>query len=91
MPDANGAKVRMKIRHPLVELTLMRLKEFGREPDVAFWVFAFPLLLTIAAYTSTLISPTSALLQTALCTLIALFSGRKPNRIARKNAEALRG
>jgi len=34
--------------HPLVEMTIMRLKEFGREPDVAFWVFAFPLLLTIA-------------------------------------------
>jgi ABC-2 type transport system permease protein len=34
--------------HPLLELTINRLKEFGREPDVAFWVFAFPLLLTIA-------------------------------------------
>lgn len=34
--------------HPLVELTTNRLREFGREPDVAFWVFAFPLLLTIA-------------------------------------------
>jgi ABC-type multidrug transport system permease subunit len=34
--------------HPLLELTIIRLKEFGREPDVAFWVFAFPLLLTIA-------------------------------------------
>ncbi|MFL6248559.1 MAG: ABC transporter permease, partial [Thermoanaerobaculia bacterium] len=35
-------------QHPLIELTVARLKEFGREPDVAFWVFAFPLLLTIA-------------------------------------------
>ncbi|HEU4889025.1 MAG TPA: ABC transporter permease, partial [Thermoanaerobaculia bacterium] len=34
--------------HPLAEMTINRLKEFGREPDVAFWVFAFPLLLTIA-------------------------------------------
>lgn len=34
--------------HPLIEMTVVRLKEFGREPDVAFWVFAFPLLLTIA-------------------------------------------
>jgi ABC-2 type transport system permease protein len=34
--------------HPLLELTIVRLKEFGREPDVAFWVFAFPLLLTVA-------------------------------------------
>jgi ABC-2 type transport system permease protein len=34
--------------HPLDELTIVRMKEFGREPDVAFWVFAFPLLLTVA-------------------------------------------
>lgn len=35
-------------RHPLVELTSVRLKEFLREPDAVFWVFAFPLLLTLA-------------------------------------------
>ncbi len=34
--------------HPLVEMTISRLKEFGREPDAVFWVFAFPLLLTLA-------------------------------------------
>lgn len=34
--------------HPLVELTIIRLKEFGREPDAVFWVFVFPLLLTVA-------------------------------------------
>lgn len=34
--------------HPFVEMTIDRLKEFSREPDVAFWVFAFPLLLTVA-------------------------------------------
>ncbi len=34
--------------HPLVELTIVRLKEFGREPDAVFWVFVFPLLLTVA-------------------------------------------
>lgn len=34
--------------HPLIEMTIVRLKEFGREPDVVFWVFAFPLLLTVA-------------------------------------------
>jgi ABC-type multidrug transport system permease subunit len=34
--------------HPFVEMTINRLREFGREPDVAFWVFAFPLLLTVA-------------------------------------------
>lgn len=34
--------------HPLWEMTISRLKEFGREPDAVFWVFAFPLLLTLA-------------------------------------------
>ena len=29
-----------------IELTIVRLKEFLREPDAVFWVFAFPLLLT---------------------------------------------
>jgi ABC-2 type transport system permease protein len=32
----------------LVELTIARLKEFIRETEVIFWVFAFPLLLTLA-------------------------------------------
>jgi ABC-type multidrug transport system permease subunit len=35
-------------RGPLTELTIIRLKEFGREPDAVFWVFVFPLLLTVA-------------------------------------------
>ena len=35
-------------RHPLVELTIMRFKELIREPEALFWVFAFPVLLTMA-------------------------------------------
>ena len=35
-------------RGPLAELTVVRLKEFLREPDAVFWVFVFPLLLTLA-------------------------------------------
>src|SRR5215469_11311109 len=31
--------------HPLVQLTLVRFREFLREPEALFWVFAFPLLL----------------------------------------------
>lgn len=34
--------------HPLVELTLMRLREFLREPEAMFWVFAFPVLMALA-------------------------------------------
>jgi len=37
-----------KPRHPLAELTNIRIKEFLREPEAIFWVFAFPLLLTMA-------------------------------------------
>ncbi len=31
--------------HPLVQLTLVRFREFIREPEALFWVFGFPLLL----------------------------------------------
>jgi ABC-type multidrug transport system permease subunit len=35
-------------RGPLAELTIARFKEFIREPEAIFWVFAFPMLLTLA-------------------------------------------
>ncbi len=35
-------------RHPLVELTLARIREFLREPEAVFWVFVFPVLLAFA-------------------------------------------
>jgi ABC-2 type transport system permease protein len=31
--------------HPLVQLTVMRFREFLREPEALFWVFVFPILL----------------------------------------------
>lgn len=34
--------------HPLVELTLMRVREFLREREAVFWVFIFPVLMTFA-------------------------------------------
>ncbi|HKT58429.1 MAG TPA: ABC transporter permease [Gemmatimonadales bacterium] len=34
------------LRHPLVQLTLVRYREFYREPEAIFWVFIFPVLLT---------------------------------------------
>jgi ABC-type multidrug transport system permease subunit len=34
--------------HPLVELTLARFREFLREPEAIFWVFAFPIVMTCA-------------------------------------------
>lgn len=37
-----------KPRPALLELTLSRFREFIREPEALFWVFVFPLLLTLA-------------------------------------------
>ncbi|MGZ8867477.1 MAG: ABC transporter permease [Thermoanaerobaculia bacterium] len=37
-----------EIRSALVELTIVRVKEFVRETEALFWVFAFPLLMTVA-------------------------------------------
>ncbi len=34
--------------YPQVELTLARLREFSREPELIFWVFIFPLLLAFS-------------------------------------------
>jgi ABC-type polysaccharide/polyol phosphate export permease len=40
MPD-------VKRGHPIVELTLMRVREMVREPGVLFWIFGFPILMSI--------------------------------------------
>lgn len=32
-------------RHPLVQLTLLRFREFVREPEAVFWALIFPILL----------------------------------------------
>lgn len=36
------------VRSALTELTIVRLKEFLRETEAVFWVFVFPLILTLA-------------------------------------------
>jgi ABC-type polysaccharide/polyol phosphate export permease len=33
--------------HPLLELTLLRVREMTREPGVLFWIFGFPILISI--------------------------------------------
>ena len=38
-------KDEVPVRHPLVELTLARVRELVREPEAVFWVFVFPILL----------------------------------------------
>jgi ABC-2 type transport system permease protein len=34
--------------NPVVQLTLMRLRELRREPGTLFWVFGFPILMSVA-------------------------------------------
>jgi ABC-type multidrug transport system permease subunit len=34
--------------HPLVELTLARLREIVREPEALFWAFVFPIVMSVA-------------------------------------------
>ncbi|MDR3718647.1 MAG: ABC transporter permease [Bryobacteraceae bacterium] len=36
---------RTLMEHPLAQLTLVRFREFLREPEALFWVFVFPILL----------------------------------------------
>ena len=33
--------------HPLIELSLARLREFAREPEAIFWAFIFPILMSV--------------------------------------------
>src|SRR5690349_20958622 len=34
--------------YPIAQLTLVRLREFVREPEAVFWTFLFPVVLTVA-------------------------------------------
>ena len=47
-PDSGREPERLQTMHPLAELTLTRVREFVREPEVIFWVFIFPVLLACA-------------------------------------------
>src|SRR5690349_7586421 len=37
----------MNERNPFWQLLLARMREFGREPEILFWVFGFPILLAV--------------------------------------------
>jgi ABC-2 type transport system permease protein len=34
--------------HPLIEMTLARIREFVREPEALFWTFLFPVVMAVA-------------------------------------------
>ena len=42
---SNGAKPSGVFAHPLMQLTLVRIREFTREPEAVFWAIFFPILL----------------------------------------------
>jgi len=45
-PTRGGARERSTLaNHPLAQLTVVRFREFLREPEALFWVFIFPILL----------------------------------------------
>jgi ABC-type multidrug transport system permease subunit len=44
-PPRPPSRKRGLLDHSLVQLTLVRYKEFVREPEAVFWVFVFPILL----------------------------------------------
>jgi ABC-2 type transport system permease protein len=46
--DAIAQAARGGAHHPLVELTLARLREFVREPEALFWSFLFPIVMSVA-------------------------------------------
>jgi ABC-2 type transport system permease protein len=45
MSDPRASRPRSFREHALVQLTLVRYREFLREPEAVFWVFVFPILL----------------------------------------------
>src|SRR3989304_569372 len=47
LPPGRGLRGRLE-RNALWQLTRARMLSFLREPEVAFWVFAFPVLMALA-------------------------------------------
>jgi ABC-2 type transport system permease protein len=45
LAQIRSAEKRGLMDHALMQLTLVRFREFMREPEALFWVFAFPILL----------------------------------------------
>lgn len=43
-----GRGARGGAHHPVIELTLARLREFVREPEALFWSFLFPIVMSVA-------------------------------------------
>ena len=46
MTDGQGGSFAGLFAHPLAQLTLVRIREFAREPEAVFWAIFFPILLS---------------------------------------------
>ena len=47
-PQVRRGRAGSGARHPLVELTLARIREFVREPEALFWTFGYPVIMSLA-------------------------------------------
>ena len=48
MSVAQSSSVSSRRYSPLAQLVLCRLREFIREPEALFWVYGFPIVMTVA-------------------------------------------
>ena len=72
-----SAPQRIRVRGPLTELTLARIRELTREPEAVFWVFVFPILLAAILGLAFRSRPPEAL-------PVAWWQGRTPTRVWRR-------
>ena len=64
--------------HPLFQLTLVRFREFLREPEALFWVFGFPLLLAAGLGLAFRNTPAEVLTVGVVGTDLTAFEQRAP-------------
>lgn len=47
LPTTIPGPIQYRMKHPLFQLFLSRMREFYREPHALFWVYGFPLILAV--------------------------------------------
>lgn len=64
--------------HPLVQLTLVRVREFAREPEAVFWALLFPVLITVGLGIAFRSRPAEVLKVAATSTTLAASLRQEP-------------
>ena len=72
------APPRALVDHPLIQLTLVRLREFTREPEAVFWAVFFPILLTAGLGIAFRSQPADLLKVVTLSPAVAASLGQDP-------------